>query len=204
MEHEKISLKILLWWSAGLVALVGGCSQSRDPDVRAKALTGFLRPQAPVFFTGAACVLLTNFPGFSARVTVQTESIAEGERNFSGQLLGRGSKLLFAPEPDEALAKQQRTAGLSFVWDAAENRGYVLSEAMQAYAPVSSSLQVTNVVISPVQVGPQKFSGHLCETAQAVIQKADGTTASFEVLRATDLNGFRFELLREQIRQHSL
>src|SRR6266404_9356599 len=92
MEHKKIGLKILARCLAGIVVLVSGCLHSRDPNLREKALTGFLRPQAPVFFTGPACVLLTNSAGFSARVTVQTEGIAERERNFSGQLLGRGSK----------------------------------------------------------------------------------------------------------------
>jgi hypothetical protein len=37
---------------------------------------------------------------------------------------------------------------------------------------------------------PQKFAGHTCEVAEAIVQKEDGVTSSFELLRATDLNGF--------------
>src|SRR5262249_23719174 len=154
----KITHKILLGCLAGFVALVVGCSHSGDPDRRERALSGFFSPQAPVFFTGAACVLLTNWAGFSAHVTVQTEAITQQDSNFSGQLLGRGSKLVFAPEPDETTSKQQRTAGLSFIWDVAENRGYVLSEAMQAYAPVSSSMRITNLVIASVPSAPRTLN----------------------------------------------
>jgi hypothetical protein len=159
-------------------------------DEREKGFTSVFTPRAPAFFTGAACVLLTNAGPFSARVTVQTEGLDERERNFSGQLLGRGSKLLFAPDPAESSRKQQRAGGFGFLWDIAENRGYVLSDALQAYAPISSNLQVTNLVFSPVQAAPEKFGGHLCEAALATVAKADGTAVSFEVLKAADLNGF--------------
>src|SRR5262249_39204903 len=147
-------------WLAMLMVLGFGCSHSGETEVREKGYTGVVTAQPPAFFTGAACVLLTNSVGFSARISGQAESVCGRERSFSGQLLGLGSKLFFSPEQDEATGKQERAAGLSFIWDVNENRGYVLSETMQAYAPVSYNLRITNVVVSQVQAPPQKLAGH--------------------------------------------
>jgi len=128
---------------------------------------------------------------------VQAEGYDERERNVSGQLFGRGSKLAFAPETQQAAPKSQHIGIFSFLWDVAENRGYVVSEALQAYAPTSSSLQITNVAVSPLNSAPQKFNGHSCESVRATIYKADGSASSYEVLRATDLNGFPMRITSE-------
>jgi hypothetical protein len=50
------------------------------------------------------------------------------------------------------------------------------------------------VVVSTLQVPTQRIAGHLCEPAHATIQKADGGFANFDILRATDLNGFPIRL----------
>jgi hypothetical protein len=172
-----------------MLLFITGCSSREKFEARERGLTAVITPQTPVFFTGPACVLLTNAGGFSARLTVQTEGIAEPERNFSGQLLGLGNKLLFAPDPGASSQKRVRDGGFTFIWDVAENRGYALSEALQAYAPVSSSTHVTNIIVSASQTAPQRFAGHACQLAVAILQKGDGGSASFELLRATDLKG---------------
>jgi hypothetical protein len=182
-------LTLCFLFSLALLLLASGCASRESFEARAKGVTAVITPQPPAFFTGPACVLLTNSGGYSARLTAQTQGFAEHERNFSGQLLGLGSKLFFAPDPDSVSGKKDRYGGFSFIWDVAENRGYALSEALQAYAPVSSSTRVTNVVIAAAPATPQKLAGHTCELAQATVQKDDGSISSFELLRATDLNG---------------
>jgi hypothetical protein len=179
------------------LGIITGCSHSGDSYMREKAFTAVVTPHSPTFFTGAAAVLLTNAGSFSAQVTVQAEGFDDRERNVSGQLFGRGSKLAFAPETEQQAPKNQKVGVFSFLWDVRENRGYVVSEALQAYAPASSSLQVTNVSISPLNVAPQKFNGHPCESVRAAVYKSDGTVSSFEVLRATDLNGFPMRIVSE-------
>jgi hypothetical protein len=187
-----------LGWPFLLLGMaIAGCSHSGDSDMREKAFTGVVTPHAPTFFTGTAAVLLTNAGSFSARVTVQAEGYDQRERNVSGQLFGRGSKLAFAPETEQAAPKSQHIGIFSFFWDVAENRGFIVSEALQAYAPTSSSLQITNVSISPLNSAPQKLNGHPCESVRATINKADGTSSSFEVLRATDLNRFPMRITSE-------
>lgn len=126
-----------------------------------------ITPQPPAFLVGPSAVLLTNGAGFSARVEVQAESSLGSERNFSGQLLGRGAKLLYAPESDESADTHRQPGGYSFIWDVGENQGYVLSEALQGYAPVSSDLRVTNVAIQAGNSPAQRVSGHPCESATA-------------------------------------
>jgi len=197
MKSGKPSAKLWRIFPLVILSVSAGCSHSGDPDAREKAYTSGVTPHAPAFFTGPASVLLTNAGGFSAWVTVETESLNERERNFSGHLLGRGSKLVFAPDTDQAASKHQRIGGFSFLWDVGENRGYVLSEALQAYAPVSSSLRVTNVALALLQTAPQKVSGHVCESMRATLDKTDGTAATFEVLKAADLNGFPVRITSE-------
>jgi hypothetical protein len=115
-------------------------------------------------------VLLTNGTGYSAHLTVQNESLGTPQGVNSGQLLCRGSKLLFAPASNEPKKKQARGGGFAFIWDVASGHGYVLSGALQAYAPVSSSVQATNVVRENQSAAP----------ANASVQMSDGTTHNFQ------------------------
>lgn len=140
--------------------------------------------------TGPASVLFTNWAGFSARVEIQTPGAVSTDSTSSGQLLGRGTRLLYLPETGENTDTHRHPTGYSFIWDVAESRGYVLSEALQAYAPMAADLHVTNVVLDIGKGSAQRFTGHPCEPATATVRTADGTVAGFELLRAIDLKGF--------------
>jgi hypothetical protein len=111
------------------------------------------------------------------------------DRTSSGQLLARGTKLLYAPESDEATDTHKHPGGYSFIWDVAAGKGYVLCEALQGYAPVSADLHVTNVSVEPGQAAAQRVSGHPADSAHAIVRMNDGSSAGFEMLRAMDLNG---------------
>ncbi len=147
-------------------------------------------PLPPAFMTGPASVLLTNSPGFSARVEVQPQGSSAITKGSSGQLLGRGTRLLYAPDTDESTDTHGRSGGYIYIWDVAQKRGYVLSEALQGYAPVTADLQITNVLVETGKGVAQRFSGHPCEPATAAVSLVDGTIARFELLRAIDLSGF--------------
>ena len=174
---------------AGLGLLAGGCAHSDKYEAQDKAFSGVYTPHPPAFLNGPAALLLTNATGFSAQVQAQAPGLTTRDETTSGQLLSRGTQLLYAPDPDETTEKRKRPGGFSFIWDVAENRGFVLSEALQAYAPVSSREQVTNMQFSAGQPTQERISGHPCELVQATLQKSDGTNAMFEVARATDRNG---------------
>jgi hypothetical protein len=181
------------FWAGWFVALIGlvsaGCSSPGDA-ARREGFSRVITPEPPGFLTGPTALLLTNWASFSARLEVLTASSTAGASSSSGQLLGQGSKLLYAPHtyenPD---APRPRAGGYSFIWDVAQSRGYVLSETLQGYAPVVAELQVTNLQIAPSAGPAQRYSGHNCEPANATVQTAD-STVGFELLRATDLHGF--------------
>ena len=176
---------------AALVLLSDGCSSLRE---RRQGFARVVTPHPPAFITGPASVLLTNSTGFSARVEVQGQSSLEIGRTSSGQLLGRGTKLLYAPESNETTDTHRQPGGYSFIWDVAESHGYVLSEALQGYAPVSADLHVTNVTIELSQAAAQRFSGHPAEPAHATVRMSNGSSAGFELLRAIDLHSFPVQI----------
>lgn len=169
---------------AGLALLVAGCHTSAE---REAAFTRVLTPQVPVFLNGPAAVLLTNTTGFSAHAELQTVALLEKERLQTGQLLGAGSKLLYVPEPGQNAEKPAQEAGFSFIWDVATGTGYVLCEPLQAYAPISSTAQVTNMMWEPSSALSPKLAGHLCAVLVARMRLSNGSGAAFEVCRAPDL-----------------
>jgi hypothetical protein len=128
---------------AGL--LMSGCAHDGDLEPRAK-FTRVFTPQMPSFMIGPAAAFFTNTAGFSAKLVVQADPAFPQPGPVEGELLGRGSKLLFAPRQIDTGEKVTPAKGFTYVWDMASASGFVLSEALQAYAPVSSSLRVTNVV----------------------------------------------------------
>jgi hypothetical protein len=173
---------------AFLALATPGCSGPRQA-ARRGGYGHVVTPTPPAFLTGPASLLLTNTSGFSTRAELQSQS-SLGAIKSSGELLGRGSKFFYAPDADDPADTSRQRGEYSFIWDAAENRGYVLSEALQAYAPIASALHVTNVENGVGQAGGQRVGGHPCESTRVLARMDDGSTAGFELLRAMDLNGF--------------
>src|SRR5262249_15836059 len=135
LDLDVLDSKLLRYCFAGLVLVASGCSHSDDMEDRGRAFTPVLVARPPTFVSRPMAVLVTNRSGYSAHVDAQAESLAENERTVSGQLLCRGSKLFFASELSGESSKQARPGGFSYIWDVASNSGYVLSEALQGYAP---------------------------------------------------------------------
>jgi len=172
--------------AAFIVVLASGCAQSQH----AARIGNWLSPQPPSFLTGPIAVLLTNTGGFSAHVVMTTERSAKVPGIVSGELLGWEGKLLFAPKYDKATEKNYRAAGLSFVWDITGSSGFILSEALQAFAPMSSDFRATNIVVEHGNLASEKVDGHLCAPGRVTLFSSDGSTAMFDVWRATDAKSF--------------
>jgi len=177
------------WLPALLVILLAGCSHPSPEEHFAGLPAIVFAPQPPSFLKGPMSSLLTNTQGFSARIT-QPASLPDWPKPLSGQFLGQGSKLLFAAEPDKAKGKHPAPSGLIFVWDVAQNSGFVMSDTLQGYAPISSSLGFSNRVVGASRSAPQKIDGHPCSPEQVTVSMNDGSASAFEVWRAADLNGF--------------
>jgi len=160
--------------------LSAGCAGPRHSSSRSNPLEeSFVLPP---FLTGPVAVLLTNAHDFSARMVVELPSFSSKKRTITGNLLAQGNHLLFAPSAGDR----------SFVWDAAQNSGYILSEALQGFAPIIASVQITNVMENVGLAGPvlESVNGRPCHRTEAVVSSSDGSKAKFRVWRAVDADGF--------------
>lgn len=162
---------------AALALWGAGCSHTRVND-----FTRIATPLPPPFLTGPAAIFFTNTIGFSAQVESQSGAATADEGPPRGQLLGAGPKLLFAPVRDKAAEKRSRAGNFLFIWDVSSGRGYVLSEALQAYAPISSDLRATNV-IGHATAGPGRVSDLV------TLQMNNGLASTFQVLWSAEAKG---------------
>ncbi|HZR18203.1 MAG TPA: hypothetical protein VFE51_13000 [Verrucomicrobiae bacterium] len=182
--------------SAGMLIFVlagTGCSSRRQAARRA-GYSRVMTPTPPAFLTGPAILLLTNTASFSARIELQSQNSLGVAAKSGGELLGSGGKFFYAPQTEEAVDVPRQGGTYAFIWDAAENKGYVLSDALQAYAPIASALHVTNLENGVGAAPAQRIAGHPCESISVTTRTAEGSSATFDVLRAMDLNGFPLKI----------
>ena len=175
-----------------IAILSAGCGHSEKRDESVAPFAGIPAPEVPTFLNGPMAVLLTNVDGFRAHVTLEGGMAIPLRQPVAGELMGRGSKLFFAPEPNPTTDKHSHAEDTSFMWDVAANTGYILSGPMQSYAPVSFPRGYTNIVAKAAvrDAGLEKIAGHPCQESEVTITSADGVATSFQVWRATDLKGF--------------
>jgi hypothetical protein len=181
-----------------IAALAGGCTHSKKSARGVGAIEGYSVPQPPVFLNGPMALLLTNVNGFRAQAVLETGASAQGGEVVVGELMGRGGKLVFAPGPSSTAGKRSPPGGAAFIWDVTANRGFLLNDPMQAYAPISANRQFTNVATGSAMndAAAEKISGHPCQLAQATVAGSDGSITGFRLWRATDLNGFPVRITR--------
>jgi hypothetical protein len=136
----------------------------------------------PIFLAGPAAALLTNGNGFSARVTLEQTDPSNKVATVSGLLLVRGTRMMFAPKEGDN----------TFIWDVQERTGFILSEALQGYAPIASGIHITKDFIVSEKAGPtgEQVNGHPGHEAEVAVTTDDGATTTFGVWRAADMNDF--------------
>jgi hypothetical protein len=166
------------------VVMISGCISHPGPFYRAGDET------PPDFLTGPAAIVLTNVDGYSAELTATMSSATGETRTVSGELLARDGRLIFQRSLRDKSKKQRKAGGLFFIWDENKNDGYILSEALQGYAPIKSSLAVTNVVGLGNEGVEEEANGHPCHRNETVVHLNDGTTGRLVVWRADDLRHF--------------
>ena len=176
-----------------LCALLAAGCKSEPVALSIEASRAFTAP--PAFVGSPVAVLLTNADGFSAHLQINAAS-----NTFVGQLIGGKNRLLFLPAHAARHFKPGPRAKheMSFIWDVAENSGYVLSEALQGYAPIVAGLAVTNVNLQ-AETSPafENINGHPCRKTEAILGLANGTTAKYNVWRATDAKRFPLRIEAE-------
>ncbi len=163
-----------------MILLAVGCSGKRHSKSHANPVEETFT--LPPFLTGPVSPLLTNANDFSARMVVELPSFSAKAQTITGNLLSQGSHLLFAPSVGDR----------SFVWDMTQHSGFILSEALQGYAPIASFVQITNVVNKPGINGPvlESVNGRPCHRTEVVVSSSDGSAARFLIWREVGANGF--------------
>src|ERR1035438_896420 len=109
-----------------IAALAAGCASSSTKGDRGSGFQVMPTPLTTLFLNGPMALLLTNADGYRARVVFESASPPQTTQTAAGELMVKGSKMLFAPEPRKVAKKQPRPEDSAFVWDVNENRGYLL------------------------------------------------------------------------------
>lgn len=80
----------------------------------------------------------------------------------------------------------------TFIWDVTQNSGYILSEALQGCAPITSSARITNVLEITGAAGPvpEAVNGLPCHRVEVAVSSSDGSKARFILWRTIGANGF--------------
>jgi hypothetical protein len=173
------------------VILAAGCGGSGKKASRTGALAGIRPPKPPAFLNGPMALLLTNVDGYSARVVLERGATANGSELANGQLLSQGGRLLFAPGVLKSSPKGAKTEDCAYIWDVAGNRGVVLNDPLQGYAPLSYGRHFTNLATSasPTSASTENVAGHPCQQSEVIVAADDGSASAFRVWRARDLKG---------------
>jgi hypothetical protein len=166
-------------------ALISGCS-SRHPGPLYHA--GDENP--PDFLGAPVTVVLTNLNGFSAHIVSTKTAPGSSPKTTSGDLLGREGRLVFQPTLPIKGKKMQREGGLFFIWDETRDSGYVLSEALQGYAPIKSEIEPPSLLGITNQDIQEIVDGHPCHRYQAAVQLDDGSQRHFTLWEADDVSHF--------------
>ena len=144
----------------------------------------------PEFLTGPIAVVLTNLNGFSARVTATTTSPEGFARVRTGDLLARDGFLLFQPMLGIKGKRARTEGGLFFIWDENQHSGYVMSEALQGFAPINGNGTLPDG-LSIVNEGiKEDVNGHPCHRCQALVTMANGDKARLTLWQADDARHF--------------
>ena len=172
-----------------LALFLTGCSHTRRSE--GYGSLNIAVPQVPLFLNGSMSVLLSNRNSYTARVTSEENATTAGfgPAKVSGEFLAADGKLLFAPDEKKPKTKTSQPQGIVFVWDIGQHSGFVRSEAIQGYAPISSGLTFTNIVERDSAAAPDKIEGHICRAQDASVSSGEGLVSSFTVWRTEEPGG---------------
>jgi hypothetical protein len=168
-------------------AFLCACSSSRRVGVVYRA--GDENP--PPFLSGPVAEVLTNFNGFSGHVSASFDSDGQ-PRNKSGDLLGREGRLIFQPTLLIKGKRARTEGGLYFLADQNRHTGYILSEALQGYAPIqlSPGIALPDIESMPKDGPPEDVNGHPTHRRAMDVSLDAGQIGHLTLWQADDLRHF--------------
>jgi hypothetical protein len=166
-----------------------GCAHGRRHNVEGLGADRRL-PKLTSLFAGPVSMLLTNTGGYQSEMTISWNETPP--LKVSGQLFVSGGRIRIEAETDGS--KRANTGGFGLIWDVAANRGYVISEPLQGYAPIEGTIRVTNITTGALPDQPEKIENHLADKAQVVVLESDGQMLHFQLARAQDLGNLPLQI----------
>lgn len=151
-------------------AVFCGCSTSHHAGPVYRA--GDENP--PDFLTSPVAMALTNLNGFSAHVISTVKTGDEPAQTKSGELLARDGRLLFQPALNLKKKHLQAEGGLFYIWNTVDHSGYVLSEALQGYAPITPDVVATGPLTITRESIQEVIDGQPCHKCEAAVSLASG------------------------------
>ena len=134
--------------------------------------------------------MLTSLNGFSAHVNSTITSSEGAPQTASGELLGREGKFIFQPSPVVKSKRADTAGGMFFIWDEGKHSGYVLSEALQAYAPITPDFEAAGQ-FTITNEGIQQVVNNLpCHRCKATVILDRGIKAQLTLWRTDDARNF--------------
>lgn len=168
---------------------IGGCASHRNtPAYHA----GDEVP--PAFLTGPVAAVLTNVGGFSAQVAATTTTPEGFTTVRSGTMLARDGRLVYQPSLNIKGKRARTEGGLFFIWDEERHSGYVMSEALQGFAPIAANGDTPASVNMNNEGIREDIDGHPCHRCEAMVTLAGGAQARVTLWRADDLRHFPIRL----------
>ena len=85
---------------------------------------------------------------------------------------------------------------MGFEWDLTQHKGFMFSEALQGYAPLTSGVRVAKVTIGPVLDSGKavQIDGHPCQSKKVTVITDEGVNHDFQIWSASDLKGLPLEI----------
>ena len=189
-SHE--ASKGVLIWLGGLAVWVSGCTATTHQDAFTRNGAETLLPQLTAVATGPAGSLLANGHPFHANFTITLGDVSQPPLTLSGEIFARDGKLGFATIIGNH--KTRGNGGFNVAWDAATHQGFVSSEALQAYAPLSVDIEPTNSQTQVVAGQTDQAEGHPVDQANVTFQSGDGQTVTLQMVRALDLGNLPLKI----------
>ncbi|MGA2247193.1 MAG: hypothetical protein ABSH48_19555 [Verrucomicrobiota bacterium] len=131
-------------------------------------------------------VLLTNGSAFESEFSLALEDPSGRPLILSGQLLVSGGKLRL--EAARSNGKAMRTGDFGVIWDTSGHQGFVFSEALQGYSPISVAAHCTNLLVQTIGGETERIEGHSVDKSNVTMMRNDGQTMIVQLLRSQDGN----------------
>jgi hypothetical protein len=171
-----------------------GCAHTDQRTSFAHGGPATLVPKLTSVTTWPLALLLTNGGGFESEFTMTLTDASGAPLKLSGPLLVRGGKLRLEAAFDKSSDKSARMGSFGVIWDEAAHQGYVLSEALQGYAPITGLVRCTNLLIQVIAGKNERIEGHPVDTANVTVMGTDGQTITAQLLRAQDLGNLPLQI----------